>query len=64
MDNKNNRSFYWEVKDFLNKKPETFVPKKHSLKESISGILNENKIEKKFYKLLEIIKSYFRSNLD
>lgn len=44
MDNKNNRSFYWEVKDFLNKKPETFEPKKHSLKESISGILNENKI--------------------
>jgi hypothetical protein len=44
MDNKNNRSFYWEVKDFLNKKPETFVPKKHSLKESISGILNENKM--------------------
>ena len=44
MDNKNNRSFYWEVKDFLNKKPESFEPKKHSLKESISGILNKNKI--------------------
>jgi len=41
MDNKNNRAFYWEVKDFLNKKSETFEPKKNSLKDSINGILNE-----------------------
>jgi hypothetical protein len=44
MDNKQNRSFYWEVKDFLNKKPETFEQKKSSLKDSIVGILNENNL--------------------
>lgn len=44
MDNKDNRSFYWEVKDFLNKKPQTFEQKKSSLKDSIVGILNENNL--------------------
>lgn len=44
MDNKDNRTFYWEVKDFLNKKPQTFEQKKSSLKDSIVGILNENNL--------------------
>ena len=43
MDNKNNRLFYWEVKDFLTKKTELFESKKDSLKDSINQILNENK---------------------
>jgi hypothetical protein len=44
MDNKQNRQFYWEVKDFMNKKPETYVPKKDTLKESIASVMNKNNI--------------------
>jgi hypothetical protein len=44
MDNKNNRLFYWNVKDFLNKSPDQFEVKKESLKESINNVLSSNKI--------------------
>jgi hypothetical protein len=42
MDNKNNRLFYWNVKDFMDKKPVLTEQKKNSLKETISKVLNEN----------------------
>ena len=47
MDNKQNRQFYWEVKDFLNKKPSTTQKKAkpESLKESIQKMLvSQNKL--------------------
>ena len=44
MDNKNNRLFYWNVKDFLGKQPETPAKKTSSLKNSIENVLSENKI--------------------
>jgi hypothetical protein len=47
MDNKNNRQFYWEVKDFINNNtPKTPEVKKPSLKDAISNVLSENKIYK------------------
>ena len=42
MDNKQNRQFYWEVKQFLNTSPVPFVPKAASLKDSIGSVLKEN----------------------
>jgi len=46
MDNKENRQFYWEVKQFINgnhtpKAPEV---KKPSVKDAISGVLSENEV--------------------
>lgn len=46
MDNKENRQFYWEVKQFVNgnhtpKAPEV---KKPSVKDAISGVLSENEV--------------------
>jgi hypothetical protein len=42
MDNKQNRQFYWEVKQFLNTSPVPFAPKAASLKDSIGSVLKEN----------------------
>ena len=47
MDNKQDKQFYWEVKDFLNKKPSTTQKKAkpESLKESIQKMLvSQNKL--------------------
>ncbi len=38
MDNKQDRQFYWKVKDFLNKKPEMTPTKRNSLSETITSI--------------------------
>jgi len=42
MDNKNNRLFYWNVKDFMERKPVLFEQKRNSLKDAVSKVLNEN----------------------
>ena len=42
MDNKNNRLFYWNVKDFMERKPVLFEQKRNSLKDTVSKVLNEN----------------------
>lgn len=45
MDNKQDRQFYWEVKDFLGRNkttPSSSTPKTVSLKESVSNILKSN----------------------
>ena len=44
MDNKQDRNFYWEVKDFMGKahNPVSPQPKPKSIKESINGVLNQN----------------------
>jgi hypothetical protein len=48
MDNKQNRQFYWEVKDFMNKNPNTEAPiaKKPSVVNSVKSILEQNNVYK------------------
>ena len=46
MDNKQNRQFYWEVKDFMAKKSNVDNKKPESLKESVKKILNEKNLYK------------------
>lgn len=40
MDNKQDRQFFWNVKDFLNKKPEAPAKKMNPLKEVINQVTN------------------------
>ena len=48
MDNKQNRQFYWEVKQFINgnNTPKAPEVKKPSVKDAISGVLGENSVYK------------------
>jgi hypothetical protein len=48
MDNKQDRQFYWEVKQFLNNggPKETVSKAKPSIKDAISSVVNENKVFK------------------
>jgi hypothetical protein len=48
MDNKENRQFYWEVKQFVNGNhtPKASEVKKPSVKDAISGVLSENDVYK------------------
>jgi hypothetical protein len=41
MDNINNRLHYWNVKQFLGKKPEMAPPQKNTLRDSIQNIVNK-----------------------
>jgi hypothetical protein len=41
MDNKQNRQFYWQVKDFLNKKQEPVATPPNSLKKTIQNVTNK-----------------------
>jgi hypothetical protein len=43
MDNKQDRQFYWEVKDFMQRNPTPKPSNKPSLKDSIKSVLHENK---------------------
>lgn len=47
MDNKKDRKFYWDLKEFVNNNTTNVEQvKKQSLKDVISGVLSENKIYK------------------
>jgi hypothetical protein len=48
MDNKQDRQFYWEVKDFMNKNPEIATPsnQKSKVVDSVKQILEQNKLYK------------------
>lgn len=46
MDNKQDRQFYWEVKDFMNKNPEVASPsnQKPKITDTVKQVLEQNKI--------------------
>ena len=48
MDNKQDRQFYWEVKDFMNKNPDIATPsnQKPKVVDSVKQILEQNKLYK------------------
>lgn len=59
---KNNKQHYWEVKDFLNKKPLNEGSKKPNLKNSIIEILSSTNSEKN--NLTEVNKKIINSSID
>ena len=43
MDNKNNRQFFWQVKDFMSKTPSsTPKPKQNSLVNTVTNVINSS----------------------
>lgn len=42
MDNKNNRQFYWQVKDFLTKKPDVQPKPQNTLVNTVKSVINNN----------------------